>query len=259
MNLFEGLFLGFVQGATEFLPVSSSGHLFLVETWLGTTPSLDLMIITHLATLGAVLVVFWRQVWDLVLGFAKLLVTRNLDPSNDSGLLALKLGVVTIITVLVALLIEPYFGELLNLKLVAGTLILTGLLILIAEKFRPKTETFFTWPVVIGLGLMQGIAVVPGLSRSGLTIAFLILIGLNRKRSAEISFLCSIPTIIAAGIFLFVGAEASIEITVSLIIAAVSAFLTALIMIYSMLKLIEKQWIWFAPYCIGLGMVLLFL
>jgi len=174
-----------VQGATEFLPVSSSGHLFLVETWLGLVPDIDLMIATHVATLGAVLLVFWRQAWELVQGF------------------------------------------------------------------------FYLIFKVIGLGLVQGIAVVPGLSRSGLTIAFLILVGLNRRRSAELSFLLSIPTILAAGIFLIIDSGGSVLLSTELLLACVAAFLTALVMIYSMLKLVEKHWIWFAPYCLCLGIYLL--
>ena len=77
MDILTAIFLGSLQGATEFLPVSSSGHLFLAETWLGLTPDLSLSIVTHLATLGAVLVVFWRQAWALVLGFFQLIISKQ--------------------------------------------------------------------------------------------------------------------------------------------------------------------------------------
>lgn len=261
MEILVAIFLGIVQGATEFLPVSSSGHLFLAETWLGLAPSVDLMIVTHLATLGAVLVVFWRQVQDLVLGFLSLvkhlIVTQKLDGQNEAGMLALKLGVATLFTVGVALLIEPFFGELLTIPLVAGTLIFTGGLIVVAEKFRRAEGLDFTWPVAITLGIVQGMAVVPGISRSGLTIAFLILLGLNRRKSAELSFLLSIPTILAAGVFLWLDNGGQFGLTMELGLAMVAAFLTALLMIYSMLKLVEKHWIWFAPYCVLLGTGLL--
>ena len=258
MEIFNGFLLGLVQGATEFLPVSSSGHLFLVEQWLGLTPDLSLVILTHVATLGAVLIVFWRQAWNLILGFLSLVFRKELVAgSSELGMLALKLGVATLITVGVALFIEPWFGELMNLKLVAGTLIATGLLIVIAEKFRRGENVTFSWPIVILLGVVQGIAVVPGLSRSGLTIAFLILMGLSRRRAAELSFLLAIPTILAAGIFLVLDSGGSLTITPSLLIASLTAFITALVMIYSMLKLVERHWIWFAPYCIGLGLILI--
>lgn len=262
MEIFNAIFLGIVQGATEFLPVSSSGHLFLAEKWLGLESSVDLMIVTHLATLGAVLVVFWRQAWDLVQGFFCLskqsLVSRKLDTSNAAGVLALKLGTATLITVGVALLIEPFFDELLTVPLVAGTLIFTGGLIVVAEKFRRAEGLDFTWAVAASLGVVQGIAVVPGISRSGITIAFLILLGLNRRRSAELSFLLSIPTILAAGVFLWIDSGGQFVLTSDLALAMAAAFLTALLMIYSMLRLIEKHWIWFAPYCVLLGAFLLF-
>ncbi len=258
MEIFHSILLGIVQGATEFLPVSSSGHLFLTERWLGLVPSMDLMIVTHVATLGAVLVVFWREVWRLMQGFLSLLTRERRAESREQGMLALKLGVATLLTIGVALLIEPWFGELLNLKVVAVTLIITGVLIVIAEKFRRGESVMFTWPIAIALGIVQGLAVVPGISRSGLTIAFLIFLGLHRRKAAEYSFLLSIPTILAAGVFLVLESGLS-ALTVELGLAAIAAFVTALVMIYSMLKLVEKHWIWFAPYCVGLGYWLLFI
>ena len=258
MDILTALFLGIVQGATEFLPVSSSGHLFLAEQWLGLTTNVPLMIATHVATLGAVLVVFWQQVWELVLGFVSLITRKELVVgSSELGQTALKLGVATILTVLVVLLIEPFFGELMNLKVVAITLIITGGLILVAEKFRPQKIQNFTWTVALFLGVVQGLAVIPGISRSGLTIAFLILLGLQRRRAAELSFLLSIPTILAAGIYALKDVDPGSTIDMALIAACGAAFVTGLVMIYSMLKLVEKHWIWFAPYCIGLGLFLL--
>jgi len=204
-----------------------------------------------------ILVVFWKQVWSLVVGFINLLWKQRVD--DEQGILALKLGVATILTVLVALVIEPFFGELLTLPVVASTLIVTGGLILIAEKFRPKRIVEFTWPIALWLGVVQGFAVIPGISRSGLTIAFLILLGLQRRRAAELSFLLSIPTILAAGLYALKDIEPGTSIDTALIAACAAAFLTGLVMIYSMLKLVEKHWIWFAPYCVGLGLFLLFL
>ena len=253
----ESILLGVVQGATEFLPISSSGHLFLLETWLGLTPDLNLTILTHIASLGAVLVVFWKQVWELVLGFVSLIIGKELVVgSSELGQTALKLGVATVLTVLVALIIEPWFGELLNLTVVSVTLIITGLLIVISEKFRRGEGTELTWTITVWLGLVQGMAVVPGISRSGLTIAFLILLGLNRRKAAEYSFLLSIPTILAAGVFLVLDSDTQFALTSELLLACLASFVTALIMIYSMLKLVEKHWLWFAPYCIGLGVLL---
>ena len=252
MEIWQSLLLGVVQGLTEFFPVSSSGHLFLAEVWLGLKPDINFTILLHAASLLAVLVVYRQDVWKLLKAAFDVKAWQRKKLVSD-GILAWQLVAATIFTVGVALLIEPFFESLLNLKWVAGTLIITGGLIVVAEKCRRKSEISFTWPLAIVLGLVQGLAVIPGISRSGLTIAFLILVGLNRQLAVKLSFLLSIPTILGALVFMLKDEWGSLDFSFATLVGFAASFLTALAAIYSMKTLVERRWIWFAPYCLLLG------
>ncbi|MDH3324296.1 MAG: undecaprenyl-diphosphate phosphatase [Candidatus Peregrinibacteria bacterium] len=250
MNIFEHIFLGVLQGFTEFLPVSSSGHLYLAQKFLGFVPDLTLEIFFHAGSLVAVVVFFKEDVWRIFKSTCSLDCLKKKD-----GVLGVKLLLATILTVPVALLLESKFELVLNVKLVAAMLLITGIMILIAEKFRPKIEKDLTWGIVIALGLVQGIAALPGISRSGITIAFLILVGVNRRKAAEYSFILSIPTILGAVVFAF--NDASFDFSIGKVLGFVICVLASLVAIKWMIKLVEKHWIWFAPYCFLLGASLL--
>lgn len=251
-EVWHSLLLGVIQGLSEFFPVSSSGHLFLTEVWLGLVPDINFTILLHVASLGAVILVYRQAVWSLLKSAFDLKAwrTKNLKPD---GVLAWQLVMATIFTVGVALLIEPYFKTLLNLEWVALTLIITAFLIVMAEKFGREDTTHFTWSLAIILGLVQGIAVIPGISRSGLTITFLILMGLNRQLAVKISFLLSIPTIIGALVFMLKDQWGSFNFTLATAIGFGASFFTAWLAIVSMKNLVEERWIYFAPYCALLG------
>ncbi len=252
MEIWHGLLLGFIQGATEFFPISSSGHLYLAETWLGLKPDINFTILLHIASLLAVMVVYRHDVWQLfskAFDFKKL-TSFKLEPE---GVLAWQLVAATVCTVVVALLIEPYFETLLSLKWVAGTLIITGGLIVAAEKLRQTKIKEFTWGLAFLLGLVQGLAVVPGISRSGLTIAFLILVGMNRQLSVKLSFLLSIPTILGALVFMLKDQWGSLSFGVPALVGFVASFFVAWLSIVLMKSLVERRWVWFAPYCVLLG------
>jgi undecaprenyl-diphosphatase len=252
MELWQSLFLGVVQGATEFLPVSSSGHLFLTETWLGLAPDINFTILLHVASLIAVVVVYRT---DIIYLIAKAFAFQRIKAGTlePEGVLAWQLVAATICTVGVVLLIEPYFENLLVLPWVAGMLVITGLLIVAAERLRPQKERVFNWRLALILGLVQGLAVIPGISRSGLTIALLIMLGINRQESLRLSFLLSIPTILGALVFMLKDQWGSLNFNLTILVGFLASFLTALLAIYTMKNLVEKRWIWFAPYCIVLG------
>lgn len=249
MELLDGALLGFVQGVTEFLPVSSSGHLFILQLWKGMEPSIALEIFLHVGTLIAVVGFFFSRICAIV---------RDMF-HRGGDVLGWKLLLSTILTAPLGLLLQKYCSPEMTLQLVGGTLIITAFLIAGAEWFRSKQKRSFTWKIAVFLGLIQGIAVLPGISRSGLTIALLILIGLPRKQSAEISFILAIPTILGALVFSFGEADFStltgdIGVWVGFAVSAIAAVGA----IAWMLKLIEGKWIWFAPYCVLLGAFLLF-
>ena len=249
MNIWEGLLLGGVQGATEFLPVSSSGHLFLLESYLNLLPNISLEIWLHISSLLAIVICFHKAIKQI---FCELFTPNSLG---------LKLMLSTVMTVPIALLIENkiFEGQKLSLELVGGTLVITGILILGVEgyrKFKGKSpEIDFSWNIAFWLGVVQGIAALPGISRSGLTIAFLILLGLNRKKSAEISFLLAIPTILGA-LVLSLSKESQTTALLqesSFWAAFIMCFIISIFSIKFMMQLVKKNWIYFAPYCLILG------
>ncbi len=249
MQILNTIILGFVQGVTEFLPVSSSAHLFLLQTWQGTEPSIALEILLHVGTLIAVIGFFWKEIFRIL----KEMFRKN----GDS--LGWKLLVATVLTAPLGIVMQEYFSPEMTLPLIGGTLIITAFLIVSSELFRPRVVREFSWKIAIFLGLIQGIAVLPGISRSGLTIVFLILIGIERRKAAKISFLLAIPTILGALVFSFGEADfltltGNIGVWVGLVVSAIAAVGA----IAWMLKLIEGKWIWFAPYCALLGIWLLF-
>ena len=265
------IFLGLIQGLTEFLPVSSSGHLFLAEHFLELQHNISLEVYLHAASLLAVIIFFWSKIWNLVRDFLQTIQTchsqllrGNLKQyqqtfnQNPNAVLTLKLLTATLITVPVALLVKEFVLINLTLQTVAIALLVTGVMILVAEKFRSKTIHNFTWNNVVLLGLIQGIAVIPGISRSGVTIALLILLGIERKNSAEISFLLSIPTILAA-LVLIVFEQGFSGFTSDVLFASIACFIASMFAIRWMMQLIQSKWIYFVPYCLVLGAGLLLL
>lgn len=255
MEMFDSLLLGTIQGLTEFLPISSSGHLYVTEILLGLVPDLHFELSLHVASLGAVLVLFRRRIWQIMRGL--ITTCGGACGHREQGILGWKLIVATVATVPVALLIEPFFADWLTVRTVGVTLILTGALIVLSEKYRPGRERPFSWPFAILLGLVQGLAPIPGISRSGLTIALMIWYGIERRRAAEISFLLAIPTILGALVFALWDDPLAMTMSPSSALACLASFVAAILAMGWMMKLVEKHWIWFAPYCVGAGVVVL--
>lgn len=249
MEILPAVILGFIQGVTEFLPVSSSGHLWLLlEYW--DIRSLSLEVVLHAGSLVAVISFFWKDILRIV----RDMFTRE----GDS--LGWKLVVATALTAPIGILVHNFFTGEMTTRLVGITLLVTAGLIVAAEWLRPQKVREFTWKIAIFLGLIQGLAVLPGISRSGLTIAFLILIGLPRKEAAKNSFLLAIPTILGALLFAVIDnkSDALIFSQVGTWVGFAVSAIAAVGAIAWMLKLIEGKWIWFAPYCALLGVWLLF-
>ncbi len=253
MEFLNAILLGVIQGITEFLPISSSGHLFLMEEFLGLIPDLQFEIILHVASLLAVLIVFRKDIWDILRGMG--MTCGIWSGQRDHGILGWKLLVASLATVPVALLLESQFEFFRTTEAIAVTLIITGILIAGSEWFRPKKERHFTWWVAIVLGLLQGVAVLPGISRAGITISILILLGINRQQSAKISFLLAIPTILAA--LVFSTTQGSFVMNVPQFVGWLASLVAAILAMRWMMKLVHRHWIWFAPYCVLAGVLLL--
>ena len=183
------ILLGLVQGLTEFLPVSSSGHLILVQALLGVEGNLLLFdVFVHIGTLVAVFVVFWQDIWAIL--------RRPLQ--KLTGLII----VACIPAGLMGLLLDDLFEKLFSsVIVVAIALVITGVLLLVSDRFRgQKNLTNMKYTDALLIGISQGIAITPGLSRSGTTIFGALLCGLRREDAAKFSFLISIPVILGAGL-----------------------------------------------------------
>ena len=254
MTFFENIILGFIQGFTEFLPVSSSGHLWIFETLVfGQEANIALEAFLHFATLLAVIIFFRKKLWQLI---ANCFSSAGEKPKK---IFAWKLLLATTCTFPVALLLKPFVEFDLNQNIVAATLFLTGIFILISEYCSPKKQKYFSWNIAIVLGLIQGIAVIPGISRSGITIVFLLLAGIGRKRAVEISFLLSVPTILGAFVFLLPEINAAgVQNFVPLQIAGIVAFCAAIGAIWGMLRWVEKYWKYFSIWCFAVSGTLIF-
>ncbi|MCX7710648.1 MAG: undecaprenyl-diphosphatase UppP [Clostridia bacterium] len=190
MSILQAFILGIVQGLTEFLPISSSGHLVLFQKLFGISEgALTFDVAVHLATLLAVFIVFWRDIVNIL--------------KKPFGKLPMLIVAGTIPTFILAAAFKDLFERLFESGKTLGIeFIFTGLILLYAESVKSKDKglekTTYTDAAIIGLA--QGIAILPAVSRSGLTIAGALFRGLNREFAARFSFLLSIPAILAAAL-----------------------------------------------------------
>jgi len=202
VGLFEALILGIVQGATEFLPISSSGHLVLLPAALGwASPPLVFDTTVHLATLIAVVVVFWRDLRGLIVSWWQGLWRGQPFKSTQSRL-AWWVILGTVPGILTGLFLKKTIVSLFESPRAAGIfLLLTALLLVLAEVFGQRRRDFpeITWLDSILIGIGQAAAIAPGLSRSGTTISVGMFRGLNREAAARFSFILSVPIIAGAG------------------------------------------------------------
>ena len=209
MTLFQSIVLGIVQGLTEFLPISSSGHLVLFQNLFGMKePMLAFDIALHGATLLVVVVYFWKDVCDILSDFAEsiyaIVSKKSVSPSTlqppHKGLWVCIL-ITLIPTGLMAVFFKDFFEhEFSQLSFVAIRWFVMGILFILSQRFRKgqKDLAMISYGDAFWIGLVQGIALMPGVSRSGSTILIGLWLGLRRDTAAKFSFLISIPAILAA-------------------------------------------------------------
>lgn len=204
LELIEAIILGIVQGLTEFLPVSSSGHLLLGQYFLGLDQArfgLSFDVALHLGTLLAVVSFFWRDLVRMALAFLRSL--RQRDFSDPDQRLAYLILASTIPAALIGYLLEDFFETAVRSPwVVVFNLVLVGVLFIVGEAVGSKVReaSKLTLPEAVGVGLAQAAALVPGVSRSGATITLGLFLGLRREEAARFSFLMSVPIIAGAGI-----------------------------------------------------------
>nr|WP_317893114.1 undecaprenyl-diphosphate phosphatase [uncultured Sphingomonas sp.] len=241
-DLLTIILLGIVEGVTEFLPVSSTGHLILAGALLGFKgeASGTFEIVIQLGAILSVIVLYWRRFWDVFVGLGRrdpraIAFTRNVAlaflPSAVIGLIVYKM--------VKAMLESP--------MTVAGALVVGGIAILVIERLvrAPKVTNVeqMSWKVALGIGIIQCLAMIPGVSRSGATIMGALGLGVDRKTAAEFSFFLAVPTMLAASAYdLYKNAESiGSDGWLAIAIGFVVSFVVALLVIRWFLGIVTRH------------------
>jgi len=259
----QALILGILQGLTEFLPISSSGHLVVVPYLLGwPDPGLAVDTMLHMGTLLAILVYFWSDLWLLVK--ATLRSIRNKSLADPQARVAWALVVATIPGAVIGFLFEEAVEQWFGMPRAAAAFLLgTAALLVVAEyigsRVRPITSIAWGDAIVIGLG--QALAVAPGLSRSGTTIAAGMLLGFKREDAARFSFLLAVPIMLGAGAYqaikLISAGSADAQVT-TILLGMAGAAVAGYLAIAALLALVRRRsLVVFAVYCAVLGVLVL--
>jgi len=256
MDVLEAIILGVIQGFTEFLPVSSSGHLELAKVILGDTSvpeeSLTFTVVLHFATALSTLVVFRKEVSEIFRGLFQF-------KWNEETKFSLKIIISMIPAVIIGLLfekqLESFFGG--KILLVGIMLLVTALLLLLADKAKNTTkDVSFSNSLIIGVS--QAIAMLPGISRSGATISTSVLLGIDRTRAARFSFLMVVPLIFGKIAKDLLSGDLNFQSSEIVPISAgfIAAFFAGLIACNWMIALVKKSKLsYFSIYCAIVGII----
>jgi undecaprenyl-diphosphatase len=256
MNVLEAIILGIIQGLTEFLPVSSSGHLELAKAILGDTSipeeSLTFTVVLHFATALSTIVIFRKEILEIFKGLLQF-------KWNDAFKFSLKIIISMLPAVVIGLLfeeeLEAFFGG--EILLVGCMLLLTALLLLLADKAK-KTKKKVSFLNALLIGISQAIAMLPGISRSGATISTSVLLGVDRTRAAKFSFLMVVPLIFGKIGKDLLSGDLSFQSSEIMPIAAgfIAAFLAGLLACKWMISIVKKSKLsYFSIYCAIVGTI----
>ena len=266
MTYFEAVILGLVQGLAEFLPVSSSGHLALLQQFFGIDESKVLLfaVLLHVGTLISVFVIYWRDIWELIVELC--LTIKDLCTGKGLRLAerpVRKLGVLIIVatipTGIIGIVGNDFFDSLYNSVIPIGIgLIITGFLLICAERIGAANRGLeqMNFRNAFFIGIVQGIAICPGISRSGSTLFGSLICNLDRKFAVKFVFLISIPSILGSAVL---EAPAALEagfdmqqlgpVLVGMLVAAISG----LIAIKSMIKIVSDKKLSYFSYYVWLA------
>lgn len=254
MDYIQALILGIIQGLTEFLPVSSSGHLELGKAILGSVPeeNLTFTVVLHFATALSTILVFRKDITQLIMG---LIQFKN----NDEFKFSLKIVLSMIPAALVGVLLEDELDAMFNgnVFFVGCMLILTAGLLLLADKAKNTGKALSKKNAFI-IGISQAIAILPGISRSGATISTAVLLGVDKEQSARFSFLMVVPLIFGKIAKDILGGEINLSSseTMPMLVGFIAAFMTGLLACTWMVKLVKKSKLsYFSVYCLIVGLI----
>ena len=267
LDILSAIILGAVQGLAEFLPISSSGHLVLIPYLLGVETNLAFDTVLHIGTLVAIFTFFWNDIIDLIKGF--ILSIIDLSEGKDKFIAGLNNSVQkrfswliiigSIPTAIIGFLLKDAIETIFRGTIFVGIfLIITGLLLYYSEKQRHGNITAkkMSFKQAVIVGICQGLAVLPGISRSGATISSGLCLGLEREYAARYSFLLSIPAVVGAGI-IQIKDIATIDVSFTILLAG---FISSVVFGYLAIKLLMKMikgWSLniFAYYCWIIGIL----
>ncbi|WP_299135468.1 undecaprenyl-diphosphate phosphatase [uncultured Tenacibaculum sp.] len=256
MDLLEAIILGIIQGLTEFLPVSSSGHLELAKAIFGDTSvpeeSLTFTVVLHAATALSTLVIFRKEVLEIFQGLFQF-------KWNEQTKFSLKIVLSMIPAVIIGLLfeeqLESFFGG--KILLVGCMLLVTAALLLLADKAKNTTKNVsFSNSIIIGIS--QAIAMLPGISRSGATISTSVLLGVDRTKAARFSFLMVVPLIFGKVAKDLLSGNINFQSSEALPLTAgfIAAFVSGLLACKWMISLVKKSKLsYFSLYCAIVGLL----
>lgn len=260
MEIIHAIILGIVQGLTEFLPVSSSGHIIIANYFLSTNynpnDNFEMTIVLHAATAASTIYVFRKDISEILIG----LVSKNTEKTHFSVKILLSM----IPAVLVGLVWEDKINKLYQegIYLIGVMLIITAILLFLADKSRLTTKRVSILGSIV-IGISQAIALIPGLSRSGATISTSVLLGFDKESSAKFSFLMVLPLILGVMVKKLFFSQEDIQLTWSdslpLIFGFFTAFIVGMFACKWMIQLVKNSRLsYFAYYCILLGLCIIF-
>ena len=256
MDVITAVLLGIIQGLTEFLPVSSSGHLEIAKTILGDNSlpkeSLLMTLVLHGATALSTIVVFRKDIQEIFQGLFQF-------ERNDAFYFSLKIITSMIPAVFVGLFFEDFITDVFhkNIPLVGLMLWVTALLLYLANRAE-VTEKDLNIKSALGIGIIQAIAILPGISRSGATIALGVILGIDKSKAARFSFLMVIPLIFGsmAKSILEIDSQVSEISILSLSLGFIAAFITGILACKWMIEWVKNSKLWyFSVYCLIAGSV----
>ncbi len=256
MDVITAVLLGIIQGLTEFLPISSSGHLEIAKTILGDNSlpkeSLLMTLVLHGATALSTIVVFRKDIQEIFQGLFQF-------ERNDAFYFSLKIITSMIPAVFVGFFFEDFITELFhkNIFLVGLMLWVTALLLYLANRAE-VTEKDLNIKSALGIGIIQAIAILPGISRSGATIALGVILGIDKSKAARFSFLMVIPLIFGsmAKSILEIDNQVSEISILSLSLGFIAAFITGILACKWMIEWVKNSKLWyFSVYCLIAGSV----
>lgn len=255
MGLLEAIILGIVQGLTEFLPVSSSGHLEIVKELLNVEAqeqNLLMTVVLHAATALSTIVIFRKDIKEILSGLVQF-------KWNEEFKFSLKIILSMVPAACVGLLFEDEIEQLFGgqILLVGSMLLITGFLLFLADKAK-KTDQKVNFSNALVIGISQAIAILPGISRSGATISTSVLLGVDREKAARFSFLMVVPLILGKMSKDILSGDLLVDSSgmLPLSIGFIAAFTTGLVACKWMIKLVKNSQLkYFAYYCFTIGSI----